>query len=367
MWLKNKIFSRRLTGLDIGTSSLKAVEISSELPPRFLAFKRVELPKGTIDSDGKIIEREALRVSLKKLFAGETFSSSDVVLGLNNFSAQTRKMTIPEKANAIQDPKVVQMALSLTSLPLGDLLIDCEKLWSHKTKTGGESLRDILLVVAPKKRVSALKKSINEVGLQSSVIDYQCLAVGNSFFFNYTIQANEPDRSHLVVDCGAGSTKVIVVERGKTVFTSEIPMGGNDCSQMIQTELSISFEAAEALKKNKKSEGKEKSAVHEFSNYLAGKIFELVNHPLHSQGRSPLGSVLITGGTSQLQGLKEILEAQFRLPVNELNPLKQLVGTGENMKLSLIREASVYAAVALGLALRSPGDKTKAEKRIVLK
>jgi len=65
--------------------------------------------------------------------------------------------------------------------------------------------------------------------------------------------------------------------------------------------------------------------------------------------------------------MKETLYRTLQLPIQALNPLKHVVGTGERMGLGLIRDAHIYATVGVGLALRQPRDKKKKARRAVLK
>jgi type IV pilus assembly protein PilM len=66
--------------------------------------------------------------------------------------------------------------------------------------------------------------------------------------------------------------------------------------------------------------------------------------------------IYICGGASRTEGLGEALEAKLPAPVQPLNPIQNVAGSGQKMNAQAIRELSYLGAVAIGLALRTTGD-----------
>ncbi|NBX93847.1 MAG: hypothetical protein EB078_04360 [Proteobacteria bacterium] len=106
---------------------------------------------------------------------------------------------------------------------------------------------------------------------------------------------------------------------------------------------------------------------HHFLEKLSQEILEVVTSHIQADNSVPLNGIFLCGGGSQLTGMKETLYRTLQLPIQALNPLKHVVGTGERMGLGLIRDAHIYATVGVGLALRQPRDKKKKARRAVLK
>jgi type IV pilus assembly protein PilM len=67
--------------------------------------------------------------------------------------------------------------------------------------------------------------------------------------------------------------------------------------------------------------------------------------------------ILISGGSCRIPGLQKYLQLETGIPVVELNPFSNLIVDEKRFDPRYLRYMAPQAAVAVGLALRSIGDK----------
>jgi type IV pilus assembly protein PilM len=198
---------------------------------------------------------------------------------------------------------------------------------------------------------------IADAGLILDVIDNQSFALGNAFEFNYGhIVDSAPGATSVIVDFGAGSTKVSVVEGDKTTFTRDLRQCGIACSQMLAERLGINFDQAEKLKITEATTPAVKAIVNEFIFSLSDDVARTLDFWSSGSQDQTVQGIYICGGGSKMDGLIPILESRLPAPVQPLNPIQNIVGSGKRMNAQAIRELSYLGAVAIGLSIRAPGD-----------
>ena len=67
--------------------------------------------------------------------------------------------------------------------------------------------------------------------------------------------------------------------------------------------------------------------------------------------------ILLAGGSSRVPGFQQYLESETNIPVAELNPFVNLKIEEKHFDSKYLEHIAPQAAVAVGLALRSIGDK----------
>lgn len=178
----------------------------------------------------------------------------------------------------------------------------------------------------------------------------------------------------LLLDIGAGTTNLVVIEDGEVQHVAVLPMGGihitNDLAIGLKTDLDI----AEQVKIQYASlesghhgglikvshEGKDhefvKSDVAMITEARVEELLEYVDKELkkiHRSRKLP-GGVVLTGGTSKLPGIAEFTKERLQLAarLGQLQPLGGLVDT--------VQDPSYAAAVGLMLLdmLLLPQDNT---------
>ena len=355
-WLLNR--NNRLIGLDVGVSGIKAVELYGEERPRLVAYNRVPLPFDTVSPEGEVKDREALVAALKTLFQTTNFSSKKVAIGACGNSVITKKISLPKMPSEELGHQLYWEAEQYLPFPLDAVNLDFAILGSSRQTVSSEKpMMDVLLVAAKKDYVATLSSVIEEAGLQPKVIDIQAFALGNVFEYNYGHRSQNETSSSVIVDFGAGSTKVSIVEGDKTVFTRELRQSGFQCTQVLSEGLGISIEEAETIKIFESQTEAVKKIVDEFTLQLGQELGKTIDFFLGQGSDRLVDGIYICGGASKTRGLLKTLESVLPYPISILDPIQHVSGSGQKMSADAIREISYLGAVAIGLSLRKLGDR----------
>ncbi len=148
-----------------------------------------------------------------------------------------------------------------------------------------------------------------------------------------------------LIDIGAGTTEIAIFERGSLWYTSIIPIGGDNFTNDIAVGLRTPIPDAEKIKKKfgcvsgplvddqetievasvgrgKKPRILSRQLLADIIQPRAEEIFRLVDNDIKRMGyeKSLNSGVVLTGGTALLEGLEEVAENVFDLPVRRGDP-----------------------------------------------
>lgn len=351
-----QIFDKGLVGLDIGVSGIKAVELSTGKARRLMAYNRIPLPFNAISPDGEIKDRAVVVSALKTLFGSKEFTTTKVATAGFGNSIITKKIQVDRMKPEDLREQIYWEAEQYIPFDVNDVNLDFAILGSSGTQPANKM--DVLLVAAKKDYIQMLNDVLEEAGLQVEAIDTQPFALGNSFEFNYShLVDTSGGATCVLVDFGAGSTKISVFEGDRTTFNREVRQCGLSCSLMLSERLGVSLAEGENLK-IKDSQNRSVAAVlEEFNGLLTDEVARAVEFSMTQSTDTALDGVYICGGASRTPGLLEMLGKKLSAPVKALNPVQNVAGSGKRMNAQAIKEMMYLGTVAIGLALRSGGGK----------
>lgn len=357
MRLLGSILDRHLIGLDIGISSIKAVELARGRSTRLVAYNRVPLPWNAVSPDGEIKQRDAVIESLRKLFSHRDFSTKRVAVGAFGNSIITKKISIAKMTRQELVEQLYWEAEQYIPFDVNEVNLDFAIL-GDSSSAGASPTMDVLLVAAKKDFIKGLTAVVSEAGLTPEIIDIQSFALGNSFEFNYShiLGAGAQEAMNVLVDFGAGSTKVSVIEGDKTTFSRELRQCGMSCTLMLSERLGVTFEEAERIKVEEPENTTAQAIIGEFNALLVDEIARTIDFCLGQSSDRSLQGIYICGGGCRTVGLADELEARLPAQIHLLNPVQNISGSGKKMSVGAIREIAFLGAVSIGLALRKAGD-----------
>jgi type IV pilus assembly protein PilM len=355
--LIKQLTQRPLIGLDIGVSGIKAVELTSTARgKRLVAYNRVPLPWGAITAEGEVKDRPAVLSALQELFAFKGFSTRHVAVGGFGSSIITKKIVTERMPPSELREQLYWEAEQYIPFNINDVNLDFAIL---ETATESPEQMEVLLVAAKKEFIQGLSGLLEEAGLKADVVDNPAFALGNVFEFNYahTLGGN-PGTAPLcaLIDFGAGSTRVSIVEGDKTTFTRDLRQCGMACTLMISERLGLNLTEAEEAKLFDFEDEPVRFIIDEFNHSLTEEIARTIDYVLGQNSERSVQGIFYCGGGSRLSGLIDELEARMTAPVAALNPVQNIAGSGKKMNAQAIRELRYLGTIAVGLALRLSGD-----------
>lgn len=351
------LFKRQLVGLDIGMSGIKAVEISQEKQPQLLAYNRIPIPWDTISLEGEVKNQGVLVEALRKLFSIGNFGTKNVAVSAFGRSIITKKISVPQMTSEELENQLYWEAEQYIPFNINEVNLDFAILGPSSATLSKDPKMDVLLVAAKKDFIQFLQGMIREAGLEPVIVDSQAFALGNVFEFNYGLGAQRAGQStQVLIDFGAGSTKVTMIEGSKTTFNRDLQACGSRCSEIIMDKFGVSMLEAEKLKILNSNDPQVQAVLQDYAFAIAEEVSRTIDFFVGQSIDNSVDAIYICGGGSRLFGLQEALNKRLPAPISYLNPLKHIVGSGRKMNQAALKELSSLGAVATGLSLRRKGD-----------
>jgi type IV pilus assembly protein PilM len=217
---------------------------------------------------------------------------------------------------------------------------------------------DVLLVAAKKEKIADYTSVIKQAGREPVVVDVDAFALQNAFEANYDL---DPGAVVVLLNAGASGININIVSGDQSLFTRDISMGGNAYTEAVQKELGLPFEDAERLKKGEPVAGARTEDVHPIlravtENLLLeiAKTFDFFKATAASER---IDRVLVSGGTSRVEGFGEMLADRFGTPVERFDPFRKIQMDPGKFGIEHLGDVAPVSTVAVGLALRRAGDR----------
>lgn len=348
-----------LTGIDIGSTSIRVVETSRGRADVSVAnFGQVELPPGAVQG-GLIIDPAAVTAALKQLWSKNKFKNKDVVLGVTSAQILVREMTLPNlPAKELKQTLPFQVR-ELLPMPVDKALLDFYPLADPGK---GETVHG-LVVAAPKENVLTTVRAVEKAGLRVARVDLASFAILRSAaLLTAPVEA--------IVDLGAHASTVVVHADGRPLIVRTVPRGGADITAVIAERLTITAQDAEALKCRfgledyAPTQDGQTAVQGQDANIarLPGIITEAIR-PLISEIRSSfayvksvddqarVSNLALTGGGAMLPGLVDLLRRELDVEVFLADPLRRLNEIRKRGKHNELARYRSSAAISIGLTL----------------
>jgi type IV pilus assembly protein PilM len=309
--------------------------------------------------DGALMNSTAIVQALQELMSELKVKNKEVAIGVSGHSVIIKKIQMPRMSQEELEESIQWEAEQYIPFDVKDVNIDTQILDAGGNDATGQM--DVLLVAAKKDMINDYTTVVSESGLQPVVVDVDAFAVQNMFSSNYDV----PDKETVVlINAGASVVNINIISNGITVFTRDVTIGGNQFTEEIQKQLNVSYEEAEALKIGGTRGDSDAVVPQEVERVLmsvaeqvAGEIQRSLDFYAGTAVDANFTKVYLSGGTAKIPALFKTIESRVGVPVEILNPFRKIDVDNRKFDPAFIMEVAPMAAVAVGLALRRPGDK----------
>lgn len=346
-WLK--FGKKNIVGLDIGSSSIKAVELERSHGEVVISQLALEALANDIVVDSMIVDSGTVASAISKVLSEHNFTSKQVATAVSGHSVIVKRITMqtldePELGEAVRSE-----AAQYIPFDMNDVNMDYQVLsedWDGPTL-------DILLTAVKKDKILNYTSALQLSGHQPAIVDIDAFALQNCYEFNYD---PAPTSTVALLNLGASVMNINIVRGNLPLFTRDVSVGGNQYTDSLQKDLNLAFEDAEALKLGKKvsslSDETKLPILQQVTEIIVLEIQKTFDFFRASAEGEHIERIYLAGGSAQVQGLMEALRQEFSIPVEMLNPFLRIVPPiGEGAEL-IDRNAAQFV-VAVGLALRS--------------
>lgn len=333
-------------GVDFGTQSIKAVELKMSKGKPCLAnygwvnVTNIKEVPDTYDNDYAKLLNDALR----ELFVQMKPSVKKAIVAIPSFNGLVIIVDFPRMSEKDVASAIKFESRKYIPASLDEVNVSWEVLDDKSEQDKEKPTMKVLLVAAPKSEVQYYDSLFKGVSVAIDSLELE------SFSLARAIIGNTKGR-FILVDMGAKTTNIVLVEDGIVHVSRSVDIGGSDMTNAIMQSLNISRERAVALKEGGENffTGATKVGFPSL-NFVANEVKRV----LDTQKSDAVESLVLCGGGSLLVGLPEYMSQLTGLKVTMGNPLSHVVydeSTSGNIK----NLASSFS-VAIGLALRGLED-----------
>ncbi|HSK72124.1 MAG TPA: type IV pilus assembly protein PilM [Pyrinomonadaceae bacterium] len=341
---------KSVAGLDVGSSSIKVVELDGKLNNLSLVNLGYENLPDDVIVDGQIMELNAVSEVIQNICKNHQLKADQMVTGVSGHSVIIKNIVLPPMSREELEESIDWHAEEHIPYDLADVNLDF-----HVTAENADSTQ-VLIAACKRERIDTLKQAIQLAGKNPVAIDVDTFALQNCYEINY-----QPSDSEVVtlLNIGASTMNVNLVKGNNSLFTRDITIGGSQFTDILQKNLGLSFQQAEAVKRGV-TEGAniEEKSIEPLMNNVTEmvameiqKTFDFYRATTEDENLV-VQKILISGGGSKLSGLAEDLSARLELPVEVLDPFRQIKVDTRKFDPDYLSEIMPEMAVAVGLAVR---------------
>jgi len=317
-------------GLDIGTSAIKVVElVQSKGGLALKSFATVSLPRDVI-AEGTIREPQVVTDAIRECVEKAGITGTSTIISVSGREAIVKRVPLP-KVTAKELGDAIQLeAEHHIPFAIDDVFLD------YQVVSQSANAMSVVLVATKKVKVLEYVAAVEAAGLDAVVVDLDAFAIQNQFELSSS---------------GDGTD---------AVFARDVPFGGNNYTDAIAQRLSVSVEMAEAAK-----QGREVGvnwddlvpALEAVSRELSLEVQRTFDYFASTAESERIGKIVLSGGCAKLTGLDDFLGSSWGVPVELARPFQGIEHDAAQFADEDPEQIGPVLAVAVGLALRRPGDK----------
>jgi type IV pilus assembly protein PilM len=348
---------KKLVGLDIGASSLKLAEVLSTSNGYVLnRFLQIPLPKGII-VEGVLNDPRALSLKIKELFWNSGCRGKGVVASLSGNSVVVKKATFAQMDETeLRDLIRDEAGKYLPFDNMDEVNYDFQILGDNEYNP---NQMDVIIVAAKKDMVETYAEAITAAGLNVAIIDVDSFALETMYEANYEFEDTD---IVVIVRIGADLTNINVIKGGMSIFTRDFTLGGNSITQGLQEKYGVTFEEAEQIKVegipgSDQDNVDVRNSILDFAEPICSEIERSIDYFRSTFGGEYIKRIYLSGGSSRIPGLAANLSQKLNVDTELINPLLKIGYNKRNIDQKKAESIKPVAAVAIGLGLRTIGDK----------
>lgn len=348
-------FSKKIepVALDIGSTFIKLVQLKgSDKNYQLVKFGMTPLPPEVI-VEGAVMDAGRVVESIKELLVQQKISTKHVVISVSGSSVIIKRVSVADMTDEELAESIKWEAEQYIPFSIDDVNVDFQKLGPG----AAEGQADVLLVAVKKDKINDYINLVKEAGLEPVVMDVDAFALANMYELNYDVESG----ATALLNIGASVMNINILKDGVSIFTRDITVGGNRYTEALQRDFGLTYEDAEKVKRGEAVDGADMEQIEAAVSAVTADIVAETQRSFEffrsTTGSDPVERVLVSGGCARIGQFSAILAERLEIPVEVANPFKNIKVDPKKFDPALIEAAAPLCAVAVGLAVRRPGDR----------
>jgi type IV pilus assembly protein PilM len=359
------IFNKKgdsVLGIDIGSSSIKMVQLSRKnghavldtygelaLGPysgKAIGEATILPTEKIIQAIGDMLKEKEVNITTKACGVAIPFASSLMaVIDMPNVPPKQLAGMIPLEARKYIPVPISEVTLDWYVIPKDRVDSDPFTVPDPNNKTVEKT--EVLVVALHNDTITKYKEIVTKSNLDANFFEIEIFSTMRSIL-------DQEIAPVLIIDMGATSTKLYIVEKGILRSSHMVNRGSQNITNELSKSLGISLSDAEFLKREKGLEGeingvKVKDVITLTLNYIFTESNRVVLAYQKKYNKN-VSKVVLVGGGSALKGVVDIAKNNFQTEVIAGNPFEKVIAPAFLEKV--LKETGPEFAVAMGVALR---------------
>lgn len=343
--------TKSVIGVDIGSSSLKVVQLRREEGTAVLeTYGEIALGPYAGKEVGQATNLPADKIAetLVDLLREAQVTSTDAGVSIPFSRCLLTLVELPRRDNPEEQNTVISLeAKKYIPVPVAEVQLDWFIIPEPLAEgSAPKATVKVLIVAVHNDELALLDGVVKQSGLTSSFFEIEIFSTIRSV-------VDEPVKPVMVLDIGASMTKVYVVERGVIALSHNIRQGGQDVTRMIATSHNLSVAEAETQKKKFGFGGEGATFDRKSVELVFSHIFDEAKRALvkyETMHKKTVTQVVLTGGGGVTKQLAAYAKEFFGREVQIADPFART--SAPAFMRPVLTEIGPEFAVAVGLALR---------------
>lgn len=342
--------NNRVLSIDITNESITIVEITASQKKQTYIHKVLifETPEDSFD-DGNIRDLNRIGSEIRSQLASAGISNKNAIFVMNSTKIVNREVVIP----SVPEKKVSQLINSNASeyFPVGniqDYVIENTVLEQFVDENGSKQMR-VMAVAAPEMMVRGYYDIAQAAGLKVVALDY----IGNAMLQLIKTQTTEQSTT-MVIQLGAESTVLNVVNGDKLLLQRTVPYGTNPVVNVVMQEKGVDATTAMTMLQNERIitvDFDDNEATGAF-RYLINNIGRVMDFYASKNPDNPIDDVFLTGDGALIRGIDGLFKIQLNVSTRIMD---SLYNVKFDPSIDLRIYSPVYLIAPIGGALKPMG------------
>ena len=339
-------------GIDIGASAVKMVQVENEdgrykLKNYAIYSLREYLKRNNYRVGGEsIIPSDEMAKIIKKTMEEAEIESKEAYLSIPVYSSFSTLIDLPDMPEKEIASAIPYEARKYVPIPISEVVLDWSKVSSPSKKPGHR----VLIIAVPRKVIDYYNRAVQLAGLMPESMEEETFGLSRSLLGN--------DKSAvLLIDAGARSINVSIVDDGYIRITHNLELGGLKITKAIAQQMDYGMEKAEEIKRsvagirsNNEHVSQVEGASRSILRIIALEIGKIINSYQSKYNRKVEKAILVGNG-AHLIGFADHLAESLSLDVSLGDPFARV--DYPLVLKPVLKEIGPSLAVAVGLAMRN--------------
>jgi type IV pilus assembly protein PilM len=340
--------SKRVVGIDIGSSSIKVVEVQERKGVLTLTtYGELQLGPYASEEIGQsvILDQKKEQQALVDVIRESAVKASSAVFAMPLASSFVTTINFMAEPKEDISSRVRVEARKYIPVPIGEVTLDWAEVDAQNKKENSNK-RDVLVAAIQNEALNRFRVLMQFANLKEPPTEIECFSALRGVY-------KEEEKDVAVIDVGAVSTKLYISRQGLLQRMHRVRAGGAIATKRIASTLEVSFEEAEILKRNI---GKDDAEFHDVKRAhhtcydRAWQEFNQVIREYENALDTEIEIIYLCGGGSAFPTIKQQIEDSLQKKVVFVEPFNKVAYPA--FMEDHIKELGPTFHVALGSAMR---------------